>query len=513
MNGRTPGNGSGCFTCHTSKGKSMVEYFLASTQLMHAATALSVKQLPPESDHCPLTLSLDLQAQNSADSEHTSQVQSAGPDVNLLQIRHKADKVDTYREALCNLIRPVFGTAAPPGCIATALQSCISEAALATFGHPSKQKCPKAEQKWYDADCRAARARLRHVSHGTSKYIALMKACKSLICRKPFQTLYQAPAEAHAAQQTNSEPTTVNPIQPQCPLPKPASHPALPTSTFTPLSADITHEEVEAALKRLKWNKAAGVDGIKAEFIVDAASILLTPLVLTFNQILEKGVPPSWFIGLIHLIFKAGDQDDSGNYRGITMVVILSKLYAMVLEARATAWAEQSKSRAKAQAGFRKDFRSADQLFIICTLLQQAARERRRLYCCFVDHKNAVDLVPRDILWNVLMRRGMTGRVLTSLRSMYAADKACVFIKDGPSDLSGCSIEVKQGCPLSPLLFSLYLDELETLLEEASGETSCPRLAELLIAILLFADDIALFSYTTKGLQRQLDILHVLTEG
>ena len=101
----------------------------------------------------------------------------------------------------------------------------------------------------------------------------------------------------------------------------------------------------------------------------------------------------------------------------------------------------------------------------------------------------------------------MSGRVLTSLQSMYAADKACVITKDCPSDLFDCSIGVKQGCSLSPLLFSLYLDELETLLEEVSGEIDFPRLAELLIAILLFADDIALFSYTTKGLQRQLDIL------
>ena len=68
----------------------MVEYFLASTQLMHAATALSVEQLPPESDHCPLTLSLDLQAHNSTDSEYAPQVQSAGSDVNLRQIRYKA---------------------------------------------------------------------------------------------------------------------------------------------------------------------------------------------------------------------------------------------------------------------------------------------------------------------------------------------------------------------------------------------------------------------------------------
>ena len=181
MDGRTPRNSSGCFTCHTSKGKSVVDYFLASTQLMHAATALSVEQLPPESNHCPLTLSLDLQAQNPADSEHTPQGQSADSDVNLRQIRYKADKVDTYREALCNLIRPVFGTAAPPDCLPTALQSCISEAALATFGRPSKCNRPKADQKWYNADCRAARARQRHVSHGTSEIVALRKAYKSLI--------------------------------------------------------------------------------------------------------------------------------------------------------------------------------------------------------------------------------------------------------------------------------------------------------------------------------------------
>ena len=66
---------------------------------------------------------------------------------------------------------------------------------------------------------------------------------------------------------------------------------------------------------------------------------------------------------------------------------------------------------------------------------------------------------------------------------------------------------MKQACPLSPLLYSLYLDDQESLLEEASEGTDCLRLAEILIAILLFADDIALFSYSQKGLQRQLDIL------
>ena len=93
------------------------------------------------------------------------------------------------------------------------------------------------------------------------------------------------------------------------------------------LNAEITHEDV-IALKRLKRNKAAGVDGIRAELNQDASEVLLDPLMQTFNQVLTSGVPSAWCTGLIHPILNAGDPDAPGNYRGITVVVILAKLYA-----------------------------------------------------------------------------------------------------------------------------------------------------------------------------------------
>ena len=64
----------------------------------------------------------------------------------------------------------------------------------------------------------------------------------------------------------------------------------------------------------------------------------------------------------------------------------------------------------------------------------------------------------------------MSGRVLSSLQSMYATDKACMFTSEGLCNLFDCSIGVKQGCPLSPLLFSLHIDEPESLLGAASDE-------------------------------------------
>ncbi len=146
----------------------------------------------------------------------------------------------------------------------------------------------------------------------------------------------------------------VNPPQSTTPDLKAESGPDAPEPAIDFLNAVIMHEDVTAALKRLTRRKAAGVDGISAEFILDASDIFLDPLVQTFNQVLDKGVPAAWCTGLIHPIFKAGDPDDPSNYGGITVVVILAKLYAMVLEARASAWAEHWKCRAKGQAGFRK---------------------------------------------------------------------------------------------------------------------------------------------------------------
>ena len=169
--------------------------------------------------------------------------------------------------------------------------------------------------------------------------------------------------------------------------------------------------------------------------------------------------------------------------------------------------AEGRNGRASGQAGFRKDYRTTDQIFIINTLLQQARHQPRKLYCCFVEFKKAFDLVPRHTLWEVLEKRGMKGRVLSSLQSMYAADKAYVLTSEGSTAAFPCGIGVKQGCPASPLLFGLYLDELEELLEDAADSIDCPCLASLILTIMLFADDIALFSHSPSGLQTQLDIL------
>jgi len=71
----------------------------------------------------------------------------------------------------------------------------------------------------------------------------------------------------------------------------------------------------------------------------------------------------------------------------------------MILKARLSNWAEERGLRAKGQTGFRKDFRTTDNLYILRTLIEQSTHKRKKVYCCFVDFRKTFDTVPRDLLW------------------------------------------------------------------------------------------------------------------
>ncbi len=134
----------------------------------------------------------------------------------------------------------------------------------------------------------------------------------------------------------------------------------------------------------------------------------------------------------------------------------------MILESHISQWAETNDLCAKGQVGFEKDFRTTDNLFILRTLTEQARFQKKKLYTCFVDFKKTFNTVPRDLLWQVMEGLGISGRILECLRSMYSQDQACLHHpEEGLTPTFLCHIGVKQGCPLSPLLFSLFIDGLE----------------------------------------------------
>ena len=122
------------------------------------------------------------------------------------------------------------------------------------------------------------------------------------------------------------------------------------------------------------------------------------PITSVFNTIFDTEFPASQSIGRLCPIFKSGDEHDMDNYRGITVSTVLSKLYATVLERRISSWAETNGLRAAGQAGFRRDHRTTDNIFILRTLIEsckamKSNRQHGMLYTCFVDFRKAFEVV------------------------------------------------------------------------------------------------------------------------
>jgi len=82
-------------------------------------------------------------------------------------------------------------------------------------------------------------------------------------------------------------------------------------------------------------------------------------------------------VGLITAVYKSGNKSDMSNYRGLTVGSVIAKLFAMILDHRIAVWAKDEGIKAKGKAGFRKDFRTTDNIFVLKSLIDKQTQTRR----------------------------------------------------------------------------------------------------------------------------------------
>ena len=134
---------------------------------------------------------------------------------------------------------------------------------------------------------------------------------------------------------------------------------------------------------------------------------------MTAIQVQQRDAPASWCDGVIHPLFKAGDGNDPGNYGGIIAGVILAKLYAMFLEARATIWAEDRRCRAQGQTGPDRTFVQQINFQSFACHCNNSSTTSTALRISNM-HSMLLQGLP---FWQVLGRHGLPGRVHSSLSS------------------------------------------------------------------------------------------------
>ena len=200
-----------------------------------------------------------------------------------------------------------------------------------------------------------------------------------------------------------------------------------------------------------------GIDNILNEYFVSAANVLLNPLELLFNMILDSGnFPNDWSTGIIVPIHKKGDINDPNNYRGITLVSCFAKLFTSVLNNRLKQWSTENDVITDAQFGFKSDHSTIDAIFILKYLIDIHIHSKEKLYCAFIDLKKAFDSVSRLGLWYKLIHCGIDGKILRIIRSLYKDVKLKVKGLTSLSDILNCDLGLLQGEIMSPILFFYF---------------------------------------------------------
>ena len=222
------------------------------------------------------------------------------------------------------------------------------------------------------------------------------------------------------------------------------------------LSTAPTQEEIKSAIKRLKTN-SPGQSGLTAQMFKSLAQDVSTLKLVTniVNEFWENEVPPSdWDIGLLKILPKKGDLSKPGNYRGIMLLEVSYKIVAIVIHQRLQPIVEALDH--ETQCGFRQGRGCMDAVFTVKLAMKKRREHQQETWIMFLDLVKAFDRVPRELLWKVLLKYGVPPKLVSVIRSLHLGFKVN-FEYDNISHSLDCTIGVKQGDILGPVLFIIFL--------------------------------------------------------
>ena len=162
-----------------------------------------------------------------------------------------------------------------------------------------------------------------------------------------------------------------------------------------------------------------------------------------------------WLRACIPIYKNKGDKKEPCNYKPITFVSCLSKVFTSIINNRLTHFLESNYKLSETQTGFRSGYSTIDNIFVLHFIISYLKTKNKTIYCTYIDYSRAFDNLWRVGLCKKMMDLGIDGKCLRVINNMYKGIKPCISFDGDLSKISMCDKGVRQGENLSPLLFSI----------------------------------------------------------
>ena len=441
-NGRVVGDAYGKYTCHQKKGSSVVDYLIAPCKAIKNINEFKVGEFTPMlSDHCPIMANIRLNDKLIINEQvevpmYDLPKRRQWSDESIFAFKQELDS-EKFKSKVGQLLEKPEGITAED--IKGLLQSVDQMSPEGKQYHQNMtakkrtEKSKKKNQPWFDQDCQSMKKEitecgkiLRSAPEATrirEKIYCLKKSLRNRLRRNKleFQTnvvdeMCQNMSDGEKKKYWNQLKKLEGSRD---------GNKYIPDYTLIShfreilhddniklqyekqehseglLDFEITEEELQKGSKILKNWKGTGIDNLYNEMIkplVDTYPEL--PLKL-FNDLLQKRqkICQEWLHSLVTAIHKKGAKEDPDNYRGISLMSCLGKLFLTIINNRLTEFCLHKGILTPSQLGFVQGNRTSDPHVILHNVLQKYChRRKKKVFGCFVDFSKAFDSVPRDLL-------------------------------------------------------------------------------------------------------------------
>lgn len=275
------------------------------------------------------------------------------------------------------------------------------------------------------------------------------------------------------------------------------------------LTTQITEKELETALKKLKNNKTPGSDGLPAEWYKIFKQELNPILLNSYNWTLDNmSSPPSWNEAIISVIPKEGKNKMlCSSYRPISILNQDYKLYASIMSRRLDSFIPELID--SDQTGFISGRQTQDNIRRSLHIIQNIKKSKTSAVLASLDAEKAFDCVSWEYLFLVLERFGFNEKAVNNFKTLYSAPTARIRLNGSLTDRIRLERSTRQGCPLSPTLFALYLEPLAQAIREDCNIQGI-LIDKVEHKIAMYADDVLLYiNKPVECLPILLDLLDV----